>query len=173
MGPLQLVSHVVQNTFLVSKKRTGARQTKKITILDDVSSLFVLSQCVSCSPARCFCTTWPTSCKGPITCDVLSEPLYLWKRRFTDAVLKIDAPINGLLFPRNIWEKSGSWYFKTSQISLAVFIPDTLRNHAITYPNQSKTLLTISARAIHWRILIHSGNTFISFFVNFFTAVVT
>ena len=57
MGRLKLVSHVVQ-THLVSEQGTHwTRQTKKIIILDDVSSLFVLSQCVSCSPARCFCTT--------------------------------------------------------------------------------------------------------------------
>ena len=55
-----------KNTVLVSKKRTGTRQTKKITILDDVRSLVVLSQCVSCSPASCFCTTRLTTCKGPI-----------------------------------------------------------------------------------------------------------
>ena len=35
-----------KNTLLLSKKHTGTRQTNKITILDDVSSLFVLSQCV-------------------------------------------------------------------------------------------------------------------------------
>ena len=43
-------------TLLVSNKRTVTRKrkTKKITILNDVRSLFVLSQCVSCSPGMCF-----------------------------------------------------------------------------------------------------------------------
>ena len=44
--------HVVQKkpVMLVSKNRTGGRQTKKITTFNDVSLLFVFSQCVSCSP---------------------------------------------------------------------------------------------------------------------------
>ena len=52
IGPLQLAIHVEQKktVMLVSKNRTGRRQTKKITIFNDVSLLFVLSQCVSCSP---------------------------------------------------------------------------------------------------------------------------
>ena len=45
---------------------TGIRQTKKITISNEVSSLFGFSQCVSYSPTRRFCTTWMTNCKGPI-----------------------------------------------------------------------------------------------------------
>ena len=51
--------------LLENKRCNGRRQIKEITILNDVSSLFVLSQCVACSPKRWFCTTWMTSCKGP------------------------------------------------------------------------------------------------------------
>ena len=52
MGPLHLAIHVVQKNpvMRVSKNRTRRRQTKKITIVNDVSLLFVLSQCVSFSP---------------------------------------------------------------------------------------------------------------------------
>ena len=48
IGPLHLAIHVVQRNpvMLVSKNRTRRRQTKKITTFDDVSLLFVLSQCV-------------------------------------------------------------------------------------------------------------------------------
>ena len=51
MGPLQLVSHVVQK-HLVGEQET--HWDKEITILEDVSSLFVLSQCVSCTTAKVF-----------------------------------------------------------------------------------------------------------------------
>ena len=36
---------------------TGIRQTKEITISNEMSSVFGLSQCVSYSPTRQFCTT--------------------------------------------------------------------------------------------------------------------
>ena len=53
IDPLQLAIHVVQKkkpVMQVSKNRTARRQTKKITIFNDVSLLFVLSQCFSCYP---------------------------------------------------------------------------------------------------------------------------
>ena len=53
----------------MSKERAGTRQTKKITISDHVNSFFVLSQCVCCSPASCFYTTWPSNCKGSIVVE--------------------------------------------------------------------------------------------------------
>ena len=53
MGPLQLVSHVVQE-HLAGEQETHWDKTNN---LDVVSLLFDLSQCVPCSPARCFCTT--------------------------------------------------------------------------------------------------------------------
>ena len=62
IGPVQLVIHGVQNCHA----GTGGRQTKEITILNDVSSLFVFSQCVLCFPAWRFCTKKITSCKEPI-----------------------------------------------------------------------------------------------------------
>ena len=40
--------------MLESNRRSGKRQTKRITILNDVSSLRVLSQCVLCSQHGCF-----------------------------------------------------------------------------------------------------------------------
>ena len=41
-------------------------KTIKFTILSDVSSFIVLSQCLSWSPSWQFWTTWMTSSKGPI-----------------------------------------------------------------------------------------------------------
>ena len=52
--------------LLESKWHIGRRQTKKITILNDVCSLFLLSHCVYCSPAWRICTTWISNCKEPI-----------------------------------------------------------------------------------------------------------
>ena len=52
--------------MLGRKRRTGTKQTKKITILNDVSSLFVLSQCVSCIPTWQFLHHVTVSCKGSI-----------------------------------------------------------------------------------------------------------
>ena len=49
--------------MLERKRHTGWRKTKKLTVLNDVRLLFVLSQCVPCSTAWRFCTTWMTSCK--------------------------------------------------------------------------------------------------------------
>ena len=52
--------------MLGRKRRTGTKQTKKITILNDVSSLFVLSQCVSCVSTWRFLHHVTATCKRPI-----------------------------------------------------------------------------------------------------------
>ena len=59
-------SHGTKTAMLGCKRCTGTKQTKKITILNDVSSLFVLSQCVSCVPTWWFLHHVTVSCKGPI-----------------------------------------------------------------------------------------------------------
>ena len=51
--------------YLESKGCTGRRQTKEITILNDIISLFVKFQRVPCSLAWRFCSTWLTSYKWP------------------------------------------------------------------------------------------------------------
>ena len=55
--------------MLGRKRRTGTKQTKKITILNDVSSLFVLSQCVYRVPKWRFLHHVTVSCKGHINCN--------------------------------------------------------------------------------------------------------
>ena len=50
-GYLQLVVRVVQNRYTGKQEMPGTRQKKEILILNDISSLFVLSQYVPCSPA--------------------------------------------------------------------------------------------------------------------------
>ena len=56
-----------KSTILESKWHTGRRQMKSLYNLTWQFPLFLLSQLlVSCSPAWRFCTTWMTSCKGPI-----------------------------------------------------------------------------------------------------------
>ena len=64
IGPLQLVIHVVKNRL--AGGRTGTRQTKEITILDDTSSL----SCPSTSLALQYDGFVPrelpaANCKGP------------------------------------------------------------------------------------------------------------
>ena len=61
--------------MLGRKRRTGTKQTKKITILNDVSSLFVLSQCVSCVPTWWFLHHVTVGCKGPINSETDGAPL--------------------------------------------------------------------------------------------------
>ena len=66
-GPLQLAIHVVQNHHAREQEKHWEKTTKEIIILKDLSPLFVLSKCLSCSPVWRFCTTWMTNYKGPIT----------------------------------------------------------------------------------------------------------
>ena len=55
-----------KTAMMESKGHPGKRETKEITISNDVSSLFSLfSLCVFCSPAWWYCTTWMSSSKGP------------------------------------------------------------------------------------------------------------
>ena len=63
IAPLQLVSHVVQNLH-VGEEQTHWEKTKRITILYDVSSLLVLSQCVLYSQHRCFVLRERPASKG-------------------------------------------------------------------------------------------------------------
>ena len=53
MGPFQLVIHVVQlrQAGKQYKRRNGRRQTKQLTVLNDVSPLLVFHQCISYSSA--------------------------------------------------------------------------------------------------------------------------
>ena len=53
MGPLQLVIQVVQlrHAGKQYKRRNGRRQTKELTVLNDVSPLLVFHQCISYSSA--------------------------------------------------------------------------------------------------------------------------
>ena len=53
--------------MLRRKRRPGTRQTKEITILNDVISLFVLSTASLASQHGAFCGHVTVSCKGPIT----------------------------------------------------------------------------------------------------------
>lgn len=68
IDPLHIIIRVVQNGFAGEQHErcNGRRQTKEITILNGASSLFVLFQCVACSPKCRFFTTRVTSCKRPI-----------------------------------------------------------------------------------------------------------
>ena len=59
--------HVVQNHRAWEQEKHLEKTTKEIIILKDLSPLFVLSKCLSCSPVWRFCTTWMTNYKGPIT----------------------------------------------------------------------------------------------------------
>ena len=61
--------------MLGRKRHTGTKQTKKITILSDVSSLFVLSQCVSFVPTWRFLHHVTVSCKRPIDDQILPEDI--------------------------------------------------------------------------------------------------
>ena len=65
IGPLQLTVTWYKNRP-VETQETHWDKTTKITILNDVSSLFVLSQCVSCVPTWRFLHHVTVSCKGPI-----------------------------------------------------------------------------------------------------------
>ena len=69
MGPLQLIDHVVQNVMLGRKQRTGTRQTKDITILNDASSLFVLL----CGPVWRFVPRDRAAANGPLYFQDLTE----------------------------------------------------------------------------------------------------
>ena len=51
-------------------------KTIKFTILNDVSSFIVLSQCLSWSPSWQFWTTWMTGSKGPILPRLRVVPIY-------------------------------------------------------------------------------------------------
>ena len=53
MGPFQHVIHVVQLRHAGEqyKRRNGRRQTKELTVLNDVSPLLVFHQCISYSSA--------------------------------------------------------------------------------------------------------------------------
>ena len=44
------------------------RWRAKVALWQDICLLFVLSQCDFCPPARRSCSTWMSSCKGPIGC---------------------------------------------------------------------------------------------------------
>lgn len=57
LGPFYQVIHVVQNQHTREQEGNLEKTTKKNTILNDVSSLFLLSQCVPSSLAWRFCTT--------------------------------------------------------------------------------------------------------------------
>lgn len=62
------------DTLLRSRQRNGTLKTKNISFLDDVISLFFLSLCVVCYPARCFCPKWLFSCKEPLSLGPQSSP---------------------------------------------------------------------------------------------------
>ena len=58
IGPLQLAIHVLQNRHDREQEKHWERTKliKEITVLKDVSFLFVLSQWVPCCPTWWFCT---------------------------------------------------------------------------------------------------------------------
>ena len=57
------------DTLLRSRHRNGTLKTKNISFLDDVISLFFLSLCVVCHPAR-----WLLGCKEPLSLGRQSSP---------------------------------------------------------------------------------------------------
>ena len=67
--PLLLAICVVQNRQAGNMRRAGRRQTKACIILKWCFSLFVLSQCVTCSPACTLCCQkWQTVGNSIIFC---------------------------------------------------------------------------------------------------------
>ena len=66
--------------MLGRKRRTGTKQTKKITILSFASSLLVLSHCVSCVPTWRFLHHVTVSCKGLVDDQILPEDIGPEKR---------------------------------------------------------------------------------------------
>ena len=67
--PLLLAICVVENRHAGNMRRAGRRQTKACIILKWCFSLFVLSQCVTCSPACTLCCQkWQTVGNSIIFC---------------------------------------------------------------------------------------------------------
>ena len=65
MGPSQVASHMVQKHVAGEQETNWDKTNKEITILDDLSSLFVLSQCVSCSRSILFVVSFYSPFKWP------------------------------------------------------------------------------------------------------------
>ena len=66
IGPLQLVIYVVKNHHAGEQKSHWNKNNKGNYHFKLCMPFFVLFQCVFCSPAWQFCTTWMASCKAPL-----------------------------------------------------------------------------------------------------------
>ena len=67
-GFVVTVMCTINRPFAASHSR-GTKQPRwrtEVALWQDICLFFVLSQCDFCSPTRRFCTTWMSSCKGPI-----------------------------------------------------------------------------------------------------------
>ena len=97
------------DTLLRSRQRNGTLKTKNITFLDDVISLFFLSLCVVCHPARCFCPKWLFSCKEPRSLGPQSSPKRLSSLlafKNTPIVLKLRTFFGSSMTPPNFVQTS-------------------------------------------------------------------
>ena len=71
-------SHGIKSTLLENKLHTGTSKTKRLHPVRLKFSLFCMSQCVACSPARWILVHVTVNCKGPITyCTRLFYCLFL------------------------------------------------------------------------------------------------
>ena len=74
IDPLHVVVQVVPNCLEREQKTFWDKTNKALTSFKLEFSFVCLSQYALCSPAWRFCTTWVTSCKGPIV--VCRSPCY-------------------------------------------------------------------------------------------------